>query len=284
LLLEEEALADASRLESATDPATDIEASRVLGWYRWLRYLALPGDDADAELPGALGMLKRVFHSNPYAVPRPLQSWYLQAEADSYTRQRGHDESPAGNGQAAENDAARLPIFHSAVQATVRSAPASQADRTRFLLDAALMLRCIAGRSADPAVLAEAADLTLAALGDARASLPQRGDLRSLGTPQPFLESVTERQPGPAASAELDPVRVPVAIGGAAGPAALGAASPGSTRDAPGGARDAPGGGYGTRRAARRGGARREPRHVEGRRMVDRFAADDAAATEAGGY
>lgn len=194
LLLDEGTLADALRLEAATDPATDIEASWVLGWCRWLRYLALPGSDADTELAEALGLLKRVFEANPYAVPGPLQRWYLQEEADSYARQHPHGTSFTGNRGLVENDARRLPIFHSTVAATIGSAPANRADRVQFLLDTALMLRSIAGQGADAAVLAEVAELTRAALADGPASLPQRGDARSIGAPQSFLESVTERQ------------------------------------------------------------------------------------------
>jgi hypothetical protein len=40
--------------------------------------------DADQELSAAIGLLKPVFEQNPYAVPEPLQRWYLQTEANSY--------------------------------------------------------------------------------------------------------------------------------------------------------------------------------------------------------
>src|SRR5262249_2586121 len=69
VLLDEMALDDAQRLIAAVDPETDLPAARALGWFCWLRYLALSGHDAERELYAALSLLKPVFERNPYAVP-----------------------------------------------------------------------------------------------------------------------------------------------------------------------------------------------------------------------
>ena len=191
-LLDEEALDDARQLIEATDPATDIPAAHALGWFRWLRYLAASSQDARGELSAALSLLKPVFERNPYAVPEPLQQWYLQTEAsfyaDSYlTRSASKTGSQPGPAHSVE----RLPVFHATVRSTIDAAPANQPDRTRFLLDAALMLRRIAGRGADAVILAEAAEVTLAALGAGRAVLPPPTGIYPGSEVQAFLESVS---------------------------------------------------------------------------------------------
>jgi hypothetical protein len=176
-LLDEMALADARELIAVADPLADIEAAHVLGLFRWLRYLAAPNYPGSQDLSLALGLLKPVFERNPYAVPEPLQRWYLQSEAyPSHGEQRWRNTP-------------RLPVFHAAVRSTVGSAPPNEPDRTRFLLDAALMLHSIAGRGADPAVLAEAVDVTLAALGPGSASLSTlEAGIALPVTPQTVLE------------------------------------------------------------------------------------------------
>lgn len=198
VLLDERALADARNLVAATDPVTDIHAARVLGWFRWLRYLALPDHDADQELSAAIGLLKPVFEQNPYAVPEPLQRWYLQTEANSYASHHRPTAGSADQRQAPWSGVERLPVFHAAVRSTSRSAPANQPYRARFLLDAALMLRSIAGRGADEAVLAEAAELTLAALGTGPAAIPPQTYVLLSVTPQAFLEPVERNAANPA--------------------------------------------------------------------------------------
>ena len=78
LLLDEIALSDARRLVAVVDPETDIPAAHALGWFCWLRYLVLSGENAEEELQAALALFKPVFDRNPYAVPTALQRWYLQ--------------------------------------------------------------------------------------------------------------------------------------------------------------------------------------------------------------
>src|SRR6202035_6109654 len=126
---------------------TDIPAAHALGWFHWLRYLTMPGQDAAEELSAALNLLKPVFEQNPYAVPEPLQRWYLQTEAGLYA------------------DREQLPVLHAVARSIVDAAPPGQPDRTRSLLDAALMLRRIVGRGGDDALPRDAAQLTLAGLG-----------------------------------------------------------------------------------------------------------------------
>lgn len=255
MLLDEMALADARQLVTVTDPSKDIHAAHVLGWFRWLRYLAVPGSDPTQELSAAVGLLKPVFERNPYAVPESLQRWYLQTEAASYASHQWPEAfGPSGRGPEPGPDIERLPVFHAAVRSAVAAAPANQPDRARFLLDAALMVRGIAGRGADEAVLAEAAELTLAALGTGPATLRPPADLRLSVTPQAVLERVEGRaaavrsveSPRPA-SAALPPVAVGVGAPGAsahhdppafyrsggdtydyAGPAERGAVTPGT--------------------------------------------------------
>jgi len=181
MLLDEAAVGDARRLVATTDPATDIQVGHALGWFHWLRYQALSGEGSSGngamdELSAAQRLLKPVFERNPYSVPEPLQRWYLQAEVGS------PEESWLG--------ARRLPVFRATVRATIDRAPANQPERTRFLLDTALMLRRIAGRSADEAVLAAANQMTLAALGAGHAALPASVGGHLAGTLQRFLEPV----------------------------------------------------------------------------------------------
>ena len=190
LLLDEIALSDARRLVAVVDPETDIPAAHALGWFCWLRYLVLSGENAEEELQAALALFKPVFDRNPYAVPTALQRWYLQAEANIYAYRYG--SAPGGP--------PRLPVFHAAVRSTVESAPKTQPDRSKFLLDAALMLRGIAGRGVDEAVLVEAAELTLAAVGTGPATLPPQRDARRSLTAEAFLEPA-KRQPVSAAFA-----------------------------------------------------------------------------------
>ncbi len=87
----------------------------------------------------------------------------------------------------------RLPVFQAAARSTAGAVPPNQPDRVRFLLDVALMLRRIAGLGADEAVLAEAAEVTIAALGPGPATLPQQADIRLPATPQALLEPIGEQ-------------------------------------------------------------------------------------------
>jgi len=200
MLLDATALGDARQLMAATDPVTDIPAAHVLGWFCWLRYLALPSHDAEQELSAAVDLLKPVFELNPYAVPEPLQRWYLQAEASSYINHYSSASADwARPGLRPWRGAARLPVFHAAVRSTIDAAPVNQPDRARFLLNAALMLRSTAGRTADEAVLAETAEITLAALGADPIAVRPPTDVRSSFTPYAFLEPVG----GPAAAAKF---------------------------------------------------------------------------------
>jgi CHAT domain len=187
MLLDEMALGDARKLIAAVNPETDIPAAHALGWFCWLRYMALSGHDASQELYAALSLLKPVFERNPYAVPGPLQRWYMQTEANSYAH---HYIGGADSGRRPWSGARHLPVFHAAVRSTVDAAPESQPDRAKFLLAAALMLRSIAGRSADEAILAEAAEVTLAALGTGPATLPSQTDVRMSIMAEAFLEPV----------------------------------------------------------------------------------------------
>jgi CHAT domain-containing protein len=182
-LFDEAALDDARQLRAATDLLTDIPAAHALGWFHWLRYLTMPGQDAtEEELSAALNLLKPVFEQNPYAVPEPVQRWYLQTEAGLY----------AGREQ--------LPVLHSVARSIVDAAPPGQPDRTRSLLDAALMLRSIAGRGGDDALLRDAAQLTLAALGTSQATLPPPTGIHPAAALQAFLEPVS----GPTAAKSPD--------------------------------------------------------------------------------
>lgn len=192
VLLDERALAEARELTATTDPGTDIHAARTLGWFRWLRYLAVPGQAASQDLSAALGLLQPVFERNPYAVPEPLQVWFLQTEAGSYASRRRP-------GPDRRRGVERLSAFHAAARFTVGAAPPNQPDRVRFLLDVALMLRRIAGLGADDAVLAEAAEVTIAALGPGPATLPQQADIRLPATPQALLEPIEEQSAARAA-------------------------------------------------------------------------------------
>lgn len=184
LVLDEMALRDARRLVAIVDPETDIPAAHALGWFCWLRYLVLSGQNAEEELQAALTLLKPVFDRNPYAVPTTLQRWYMQTEANIYAYR--YRSTPGGP--------PRLPVFHAAVRSTVEAAPKMQPDRSKFFLDAALMLRGIAGRGVDEAVLVEAAELTLAALGTGPATLPPQGDARRSFTAEAFLEPVKRQR------------------------------------------------------------------------------------------
>ena len=64
-----------------------------------------------------------------------MQRWYLQTEAGLYP------------------DREQRPVLHAVARSIVDAAPPGQPDRTRSLLDAALMLRSIAGRGGDDALL-----------------------------------------------------------------------------------------------------------------------------------
>lgn len=178
-LFDEAALGDARQLLRTTNPATDVPVAHALGWFHWLRYLAQPEEDAMEELAEAIRLLTPVFELNPHAVPQPLQRWYLQTEASSYA-----------DGSQPWPNAKRLPIFRATVRSTIDRAPANQSDRIRFLLDTALMLRHIAGRSADEAVQAAAAEMTLAAVGRHHARLPSPTGNHMAVTLQALLEPV----------------------------------------------------------------------------------------------
>lgn len=215
-LFDDSAFAEARRLAAVTDLASDIRAAHVLGWFRWLRYLVAPEKDADHELSSAIGLLKSVFDRNPYAVPGPLQRWYLQAEANSFASRR---VTATARSARQQEDSGRLPIFDAAVRSFIDAQPRPPAERSSFLMDAALMVRGIAGRGADQAVLAEAADLVLAALGTRRVDLPSQADARLSLTPHAFLETIEVAAPdatGPS---------WPVTAGWPSQPMALGAAN-----------------------------------------------------------
>jgi hypothetical protein len=191
-LFDEAALGDARQLKAATDLLTDIPAAHTLGWFHWLRYLSMPGQDATEELSAAQNLLKPVFEWNPYAVPEPVQRWYLRAEASLYAGNSGPGSAGRiGSRPEQWHGREQLPVFRAMVRSTVDAAPASQPDRTRFLLDAALMLRSIAGRGADDALLADAAELTLAALGTSQATLPPPTGIHPGAALQAFLEPVS---------------------------------------------------------------------------------------------
>lgn len=215
-LFDDSAFAEARRLAAVTDLASDIRAAHVLGWFRWLRYLVAPEKDADHELSSAIGLLKSVFDRNPYAVPGPLQRWYLQAEANSYASRR---VTATARSARQQEDSGRLPIFDAAVRSFIDAQPRPPAERSSFLMDAALMVRGIAGRGADQAVLAEAADLVLAALGTRRVDLPSQADARLSLTPHAFLETIEVAAPDPTGPSW------PVTAGWPSQPMALGAAN-----------------------------------------------------------
>jgi CHAT domain len=231
MLLDESAAGDARSLQSATDPGTDTAAAHVLGWFHWLRYLTIPDQDARAELSAALSLLAPVYGRNPYAVPEPLQQWYLRAETDSYLgRHRARPAGWLGSGQAPWPGQDRLPAFHAAVYSITQAASADPRGRDRFLADVALMLRGIAGRADDEAILAEVADVTAAAFGHGPPGLPSRA---ALSRPS-ALNSLLEPIPGPVrADASAAPFRLASRVPRALPPGEEGAPALGTYAERP---------------------------------------------------
>ena len=190
MLFDEAALDDARRLVAVTDPATDIPVGHTLGWFCWLRYLAMPRQESYNELSAAIAWLGPVFEHNPYAVPEPLQRWFLQNEANFYAENQAESLEDSVLPKIKWQNVERLPIFDATISSTIREAPARQPDRTQFLLDAALMVRSIAGRMGDEAAQVAAAEITVAALGVGAPTFPSSVDMRLSTAPNAFLEAI----------------------------------------------------------------------------------------------
>ncbi|MET9557656.1 CHAT domain-containing tetratricopeptide repeat protein [Streptomyces sp. NPDC006645] len=71
----------AAALTAVTDPATDVEASHVLGVYHWIRFTALPDGPAREEtVIEAVRFLAPVHDVDPEAVPDPLRPVFAAEE------------------------------------------------------------------------------------------------------------------------------------------------------------------------------------------------------------
>jgi hypothetical protein len=177
-LLDDAAVRSAQDLSVTTDPATDVPVAHALGWFCWLRYLsAQPSGHGAQDLDAALRLLAPVYRGNPYAVPQPLQRWFLQADANSFARQESRRAEP-------------LPIFHGVVRATVDAMAAGRGADPERLLDFATSVRGIAAHGGDDGVTAEAAALALAALGGPAAQAPVQAQSGRAFTPEAFLERI----------------------------------------------------------------------------------------------
>ncbi|WP_326695161.1 tetratricopeptide repeat protein [Streptomyces sp. NBC_01766] len=71
-ILEPEVRRAARDLERVTDPEHDLSAAQVLGWYHWLRHLALPAGDGRNDLAAATRFFAPVHRVSPQSVPEPL--------------------------------------------------------------------------------------------------------------------------------------------------------------------------------------------------------------------
>lgn len=202
-LLEDGAVRDAQQLAAAADPATDLPVAHVLGWYWWLRHLARPAPHGEQDLGVAMRLLGPVFQVSPHTVPQPLQRWYLQAEANSLASRQ--PPGAAGPAWQQHRRAERLPIFHGVVRWAVDAIHRGPRGGTERLLDFAMSLRGVGARGGDEAVLDEAAEVALAALGGIAGNAPIRAEPDRAFTPEAFLERLGRRgaRPGPPGSARL---------------------------------------------------------------------------------
>ncbi|MFC8826555.1 CHAT domain-containing protein [Streptomyces sp. NPDC057137] len=87
----------AAALTSVTDPATDVEASHVLGVYHWIRLTALPEGPAQEEaLIEAVRFLAPVHDVDPEAVPEPLRFVFASGEDGDGEAADGEGEESFG--------------------------------------------------------------------------------------------------------------------------------------------------------------------------------------------
>ncbi|MFB7214549.1 CHAT domain-containing protein [Streptomyces sp. NPDC056255] len=71
-ILEREVRRAARDLERVTDPEHDLSAAQVLGWYHWLRHLALSEGHGRDDLAAATRFFAPVHRVSPQSVPEPL--------------------------------------------------------------------------------------------------------------------------------------------------------------------------------------------------------------------
>lgn len=83
-LLTEQAKRDAADLAAVTDPANDLPAAIVLGWFHLKRFGALPKGVGEDDLAAALMFFGPAYQAAPGAVPEFLRQMYQEmAESDA---------------------------------------------------------------------------------------------------------------------------------------------------------------------------------------------------------
>ena len=96
VLLTSSAEALAQTVVDGIDSPTDnlVEVCHTLGWWHWLRYVALPDGQGGEDLERAIALLFPIFRENLGAVPDPLRNYYTQREG----RTQQQDWRASGDG------------------------------------------------------------------------------------------------------------------------------------------------------------------------------------------
>ena len=144
-VLSDDTLSLADRLlDTVADPDSDPEVLYVLGGLHWLRYLALPEGQDQADLTAALRFFRPLYHSHPEAVPDQVRQYFENTAPQdaglAALAERGREflERALGTQDADVLDAA-ISLLERAVAATPADLP-SRAGRLSNL-GAALLTR-----------------------------------------------------------------------------------------------------------------------------------------------
>ncbi|MFF3858886.1 CHAT domain-containing protein [Streptomyces sp. NPDC002209] len=74
LILDDAAARAASVLLESPDPAGDLATAHALGWYHWLRCVALAGSAGPNDVASVVRFLTPVFRADPERVPEPVRA------------------------------------------------------------------------------------------------------------------------------------------------------------------------------------------------------------------
>jgi CHAT domain/Tetratricopeptide repeat len=180
-LLTEEALRDAARLATLSNPAEDVHSAYALGMFHWFRYLALP-DGADQEdLDAATQLLAAVFRADPDAVPLPLRRIYQQAYGHKEDSDQDADAlaSRAMEMFTAYQRTGELSLLTGAIALFRATAHAGHPDRSAVLSNLGTALRAVYERTGDVGVLEEAVQANRDAVAATPVGYPDPGSALS---------------------------------------------------------------------------------------------------------
>jgi hypothetical protein len=182
VVLDPAALAEvAALLQTAPDPAADLEVAQAAGLLYWCRHLVLGPGDNQQELSTALRLLELVYRAQPTAVPAQVRA-RLDANLSAAYRDRGaveigHDllQHALDTGDPAELDGV-IDVARQALNAD----PSDHPDRAVMLSNLGLALLVRFERTGDKADLDEAVRAGMDAAAAIPADNPDRARTQSM--------------------------------------------------------------------------------------------------------